>query len=297
MENMTPLIEVSHYRTGMANLLAKSVAMTIDIEREWGIVGGWKEAKVQIDLDAYPIDGLRIDCAVLLRKARIHTVAVQHANEASNLHSFAVQMRPALECAGQIVFTVHNLIVGRSVRGAKKSLDNKHANAFRQLIGTTKGKVGYKEFEKMASSIDAKVTAQLGVPSIESAKFRKRSSRQADKVAMLAGGNGWYNYLSERFCHGRADWRGPSCEGGVVSMNTVPDEFTFASLMDYLVNQVVVMNAHAALCPVAGDIQHGWDHGWVDAALAQVREVREASKVLRDPAVAVLSKGHDTAAG
>lgn len=294
---MTSVSEVARYRAGMAALLAKSVAMTKDIEREWSIVGGWEEAKAQIDLDAYPVDSLRIDCAVLLRKARIHTVAVQHANEISNLHSLAVQIRPALECAGQIVLTVHSLIVDPSDRSVKKSLDNKEANARRYIIGATKGKLGHKEFDKMVSSVDAKITAQLGVPSMEAAKSRKRSSRQSDKVAMLAGGNGWYNYLSDRFCHGQANWRGPSCEGGVISMNTAPDEFTFASLMDYLVNQVVVMNAYAALCPVAGDMQHGWDHGWVDATLAQVREVREDSKVFRDAASAVFSKDHDTVVG
>ena len=38
---------------------------------------------------------------------------------------------------------------------------------------------------------------------------------------------------------------------GVFTMDTIQDGFTFAGLMDYLVRQVSVMNAHAALCPVA----------------------------------------------
>ena len=61
--------------------------------------------------------------------------------------------------------------------------------------------------------------------------------------------------MSQHFCHGsRADWRGHSWQGGVSSMSTVRDEFTFAGLMDYLVNQVAVMNAYATLCPVEGDV-------------------------------------------
>ena len=60
-------------------------------------------------------------------------------------------------------------------------------------------------------------------------------------------------------------------------MNTV-HEFTLAGIMDYLVNQVAAMTAYAALCPVAGDEAHGQR----DAALAQMQEVRAASKALRD---------------
>ena len=65
------------------------------------VTGGWREATARIDVDADPTATLRIVGALLLCKARIHTVAVLRANETSNLHSLAVQMRPVLECAGQ----------------------------------------------------------------------------------------------------------------------------------------------------------------------------------------------------
>ena len=58
------------------------------------VAGGWPEASAQIDLNADPAAALRIMGALLLRKARIHAVAVLRANETSNLHSLAVQMRP-----------------------------------------------------------------------------------------------------------------------------------------------------------------------------------------------------------
>ena len=63
-------------------------------------------------------------------------------------------------------------------------------------------------------------------------------------------------------------------------MKTVQDEYTFAGLMDYLVNQVAVMNAYAALFSVAGDIEHGR----VEAALTQLQEVSTTTKTLRDTA-------------
>ena len=49
-------------------------------------------------------------CVLFLRKAKIHMVAVLRANENSNVHSLAVQMRPLLECTGQVVLIFHNLI-------------------------------------------------------------------------------------------------------------------------------------------------------------------------------------------
>lgn len=288
---MTPINEIARYRAGMADLLAKSVKMTRGIERLFGVTGGWGEATAQIDLDANPTDGLRIECAVLLRKARLHTAAVQHANEAGNLHSLAVQMRPVLECAGQVVFIMHNSLLVGGELGLNSILDYEDANAFRYIIGATKGDVGRKEFREMISSADAKAATLVGAPRIRTAKPKRRSSRQADKVAMLANGNSWYDQLSEHFFHGRTDWKGPSWQGGVISMNTVEDEVTFAVLMDYLVNQVIVMNAYAVLCPVVGDVQHAW----VEATLAHLRETREASKALRDAAACVDSSGRDKA--
>ena len=56
-------------------------------------------------------------------------------------------------------------------------------------------------------------------------------------------------------------------------------------------NQVIVMTAYAALCPVAGDVQHGW----VEATLAHLRKMREGSKALRDAAAGVDSSGRDKA--
>ena len=60
-------------------------------------------------------------------------------------------------------------------------------------------------------------------------------------------------------------------------MNTVRDEFTRAGLMDYLVHQVAVMNAYAALCPVAGRVVQKR----VDGTLKHLHRVRALSKVLR----------------
>ena len=95
----------------MAELLAKAVDVTRKLERRLDVTGGWPEATARIDLDADPAAVVRIMGALLLRKARVHTIAVLRANESSNLHSLAVQMRPVLECAGQVVFFFHNMMI------------------------------------------------------------------------------------------------------------------------------------------------------------------------------------------
>ena len=203
-------------------------------------------------------------------RQKIHMVAVLRANETNNMHSLAVQMRPVLECAGQVALIFHNL-TNNSELGASVVLRYMSADYYGTFIRLTKGGVSH---EQLLAQIQE--ASEMSKEEIS----KGRSLKQADKVAPLEGGKDWYGYLSNHFCHGKADWKGRSWQGGVRSINTVDDEFTFAGLMDYLVNQVAVMNAHAALCPVAGEVAEGR----VDSALAQLHEVRLATKAFRDGA-------------
>ena len=123
-----------------------------------------------------------------------------------------------------------------------------NADFYRTFIGLTKGELDHGQLLKM-------ILVASGM--LEEEVSKGRSLKQGDKVAALERRKDWYGYLSEYFCHGRADWRGHSWQGSVSSINTFWDEFTFAGLMDYLVDQVAVMNAYAALCPVKGEVEHG----------------------------------------
>ena len=265
--------EVARYRVGVARLLGETVRVTGEIERLLGVTigtGGWEAMPARAGLEDDPTAAYRITCALLLRKARLHTVAVLHANETGNLHSLAVQMRPVLECAGQVVFVFHNLMI--KPKGGKNALlDYIDADCYRTVIGATKGEVGHKELVKTISEVAAAAAASAGLPKPE--PRRSRSLKQADKVATLVDGRRWYDHLSEYFCHGRAEWRGRPWRGGV----TAQDEFSLAALMDYLVHQVVAMNAYAALWSVEGDTTHRR----VKATLTQLHEVRTTCAALR----------------
>ena len=205
-------------------------------------------------------------CTLLLRKARLHAIAVLRANETGNVHSLAVQMRPVLECAGQVVLIFHNLMIERDASEVRRYLN---ADYFRKVMALTKDDAAQKQLFQDISAASGMTEAEVR---------RGGKLRELDKVKALQGGEGWYRYLSKCFCHGKADWRGHSWQGGVRSMNTVRDELTRAGLMDYLVNQVAVMNAYAALCPVAGEIVQKR----VDGTLKHLHLVRAESRALRN---------------
>ena len=208
---MTTTIEVARYRTGVANLLEKSVATTRELERWLDVTGGLREAMAQFDLASDPTATYRIVCALLLRKARLHSAAVLRANETNNVHSLAVQMRPVLECAGQVVFIFYNLMIAPDLmitRERAADLVGGYLNAdfYGKTIQVTQGKVGHEELLEMIWDAQETAAASEGMPTPKRRKGRRL--KEADKVATLVEGNGWYDYPSEYFCHGRADWRG-----------------------------------------------------------------------------------------
>ncbi len=288
--------DVSRCRARMAELLAETVATTRKLEEKMAVDGDWSEAAAEIDFDADPAAMLRFQGALLLRKARLHTLAVLRANESSNLHSLAVQMRPVLECAGQVVSMFWTAFIApdwlMSREKAHETLATRlNADFYQTFRNRTKGQISAVDLRGMAAEADAVAAASFGAPPLREQKTW--SFRQSDKVASLEGGHEWYAYLSKHFGHGRGvDWKGLSSRGGVVSIDRVEDEFAFLGLMSYLAQQVAAMNAHAALCPFAGDAGDRWER-WVEPALAQQRDVRESSNAMVAAARAVVMGGSD----
>ncbi len=283
----------------MAELLTEAVEMTRKLERRLDVTSVWDEATMRIDDDADPVAALRVQGGLLLRKARIHTVAVLRANETNNLHSLAVQMRPVLECAGQVVFIFKNSIIApgflMSREKAAVTLGRRiNADSYQTLVRRTKGQINPKELRESAFRAQADAAAAAGA-----AKPRRQKSwslNQADKVASLVNGREWYKYLSDHFTHGKlADWKGLSLRGGVMSIDRVADEFAFLRLMSYLVEQVACMNAAAVLCPVAEDAGDQWER-WVEPMLEKLDEGRASSKTLVDAARAAVTGELDASA-
>ena len=278
---MTTARETGCYRDGMAALLEETVRVVGETERRLDAALNGDKAALQAVLNREPTGAYRMYCALLLHKAGLHMVAMLRANERSSVHSLAVQMRPVLECAGQVVHIFHNLMIEpKKEVGIRAVLEYGNADFYQSTIGLTKGDVGHAELLKTIS--DASTMWETNVSAF-------RRLRQTNKVAMLQGGEAWYRFLSERFCHGRADWKGASWQGGVGSIGPL-DDFTFAGFLDYLVEQAIVMNLYAALCPVDGVVANER----IETAQAHLQHVRTESRSLRDGAVSVivnLSKG------
>ena len=292
--------EVARCRAEMAKLLAEALETTRRLEGRLDVSGGWREATAKIDIHADPAAALRIEGALLLRKARIHTVAVLRANENSNLHSLAAQMRPVLECAGQVVFRFQNAIIAPNVLMSPESAAEKlgkrlNADFYQTLRNRTRGQVSRKELLEIATQARSDAAASVGAPTPK--RQKSWSLRHTDKVTILPKGHAWHNYMSNHFTHGNlADWKGMSWRGGVISIDRVEDQFAFLGLMSYLADQVALMNAAAALCPVSGDADDLWDR-WVEPTLAQLREVRQSSKSLADAARVAMTGEPDGSAG
>ena len=261
-------------------------------DEAWSLLEAWlKEsqedrASAKSVLEDDPARIYQIVCVLLLRKARIHALAVLRANENSNTHSLTVQMRPVLECAGQVVFIFHNLMIAPDFlmereRAASLVSGYMEADYYRTIIGATKGNVSHEELLQTISDAAEAAARSFGKPKPKASQGK--TLRQADKVAMLPGGNNWYHYLSEYFCHGEANWTGPSWQGGVGSMD-VNHKLTCAGLMHYLAEQVALMNAYASLCPANGNAHPSRVH----AALAKSRAMREACATLRNAALSVI---------
>ena len=198
MSNKPLGVDVARCRASMATLLTKTVEMTCKLERRLDVTGGWREATAEIDIDADPAATLRIVGALLLRKARIHTVAVLQANETRNLHSLAVQMRPVLECTGQVVFFFQNAIIEPNAEEFGHRVNVDHYQTLRRRTKGTVSAEKLREVEAQAQELQRRSSGRTKPKRRKGRRFTK-----ADQVAILAKGPEWYGYLSELFSHGR----------------------------------------------------------------------------------------------
>ncbi|MDE0175739.1 MAG: hypothetical protein OYH76_19940 [Defluviicoccus sp.] len=274
---MTMVTEFGRYRAGMAGLLDEAVREVGKTEEWLDVAVNGDKASPQAVLKEDPMGAYRPYCALLLHKARLHMVAMLRANERNSIHSLAVQMRPILECAGQVVHIFHKLMVEPNREaGSRAVLEYANADYYQSIIGLTKGDVGHAQLLK--TILEASTMWAMNVQ-------RFRRLRQTNKVAMLQGGEAWYRFLSDRFCHGKADLRGPAWRGGVGSIGSW-DDFTFAGFMDYLVGQAAIMNLYATLCPLDGVVAKER----IEASQARLEQVRAASRSLRNGAVSEIEK-------
>ena len=182
----------------------KLVAVTGEIERSLDVAGDGGESSTRAVLEDEPTAIFRLMCTLLLRKARLHAIAVLRANETGNVHSLAVQMRPVLECAGQVVLIFHNLMIERDASEVRRYVN---ADYFRKIMALTKDNAAQKQLFR-------DISAASGMTEAEVRRGGKR--RELDKVKALQGGEGWYRYWSDR-SRSAPRYTGAPCAGSRVS--------------------------------------------------------------------------------
>ncbi len=288
--------EIGRYRSIMSQLVSGLAVLAEQMEGLLQGPAGGGEPEQETAGDHGWADGSGLGIALLLRRTRYHAVAVLRANEACNAHSLGVQMRPALECAGQTALIMHNLILDPE-RGHAKLSAYLDADYYGTTIRATKGEIGHDQLLEQLISIRRKAKEHAArivggdlrfYENAEGRRGENRGLRHIDKVAELVGGENWYRYLSEHFCHGDPAGERDTWHGGVVSANTPRDEFACAGMMDYLANQMAVMIAYAAMCPTDGRV----DEARVNNALAQLEAIRAKTKKHRDLAVSERANGN-----
>ena len=225
------------YRSAMAEVLTKSLSLMAEAI---GTDTGEEEFTPgrAADIERDPFVAIQLQARLLVKKARLHVIAALSANRNSNLHSLSVQMRPALECAGQVVLVFHNLFT--AMRPDPDAIGRYlNADFYQTMQRLTQGQLGHDYLLKEIASADP------AAPRRKAKRFN-----ESDTVKSLEGGPDWYSFLSDRFHHRNVDaLEGPSCLGGVMSNNTTVDQLAFAESLGYFAHQILVMVSHAALSP------------------------------------------------
>ena len=233
---------VSKYRESMAGCLQASLVGINDFLLPVDFDGIFVPMD-QGALDDDPAIPFRRMSYLLIAKARLHVAAAIHANKSDNIHSLAVQMRTAMECAGQVVSMFKDLY--SKDPGAENRISRYiNADYYQTAIRLSRGQIDRSEILKQINA---------AVPTQPESVRKIKSFKESEKVRDLEFGDNWYGHLSECFFHSDLPaLKNHSYFGGISSRNTMFDEYGFAALLDYLAHQTMVMVMYAAVCPDDG---------------------------------------------
>ena len=190
-----PLVRLCDIDQAIRQLLASA-----DFDEDFPYIFG-HPAEVGPEIVVLSSNGL------LLRKARLHLVAVLRAYEQANLHSVAVHIRVAMECAGQVVSYAWGVYEGPP-KGLERVLNAQEADFRRAMLSSSRGQINNRLINEMITSARERSGLSDGRQST--------TVTLTEKVSYLPGGGEWYKFLSEHFCHPNLDvLSGPSHMGGV----------------------------------------------------------------------------------
>lgn len=227
------------YRERARGLLAAALelandfpcAAILDEQRRRELSSAWKDD---------PTSVFEVSMGLLVRRVCLHVTGALCAEQASNMHSLAAQMRPALECAGQIVTTMKDL-VERGDSGRAAVISRTGADYHNTVTRLSQGQ---QDPEALLPDIAKKHLANYET------RLAKRRFDPQDTVKDLDDGKEWYDHLSRCFIHSDLTaLKGYGFYGGVCSSDSVDDQIPLAYLLDYLTDQVLIMIRYAAMCP------------------------------------------------
>ena len=181
---------VSKYRESMAGSLQASLAGINDFLSPVDLDGIFVPID-QGEFDDDPAIAFRRMSYLLIAKARLHVFAAILANKSDNIHSLAVQMRPALECAGQVVSMFKDLY-GKAPGAENRISRYLNADYYQTIIRLSRGQMDHREILEQINA---------AVPTRSEPVRKIRSFRESEKVKDLEFGEIWYGHLSDCFFH------------------------------------------------------------------------------------------------
>ena len=232
--NQLPVTDPDAYRETMARFTREAAEMIsrilseADFESDFPhIFGHPDEIGAQVNIQNH--------CGLFLKKALLHSAGALAADQSSNPHSLAVQLRVVLECAGPVLSWA-DLAVNKNSRDFKRILNITEYDVTKTLKGLSG--VTFDDDGRQRSILRAR--QQIGVQR----QGRPKRVTIADKLEVLAGGANWYNFLSERFCKVDPDALNESSVlGGVIQPPRDVEAFAFGFSLAYLADLLAQMVA------------------------------------------------------
>ena len=138
----------------------------------------------------------RYSYGLIVRKIGFHIAAILLANQQNNVHSAGVHARVLMGCAAEIVPLGAVAAEGTS-EALERVLKLQEYDATYLLSQMSRGQIPMEDVRETVK----KVREAIGLPygKLPTGVFL------TDRAASLTQGRGWYTYLSDNFCHTKAD--------------------------------------------------------------------------------------------
>jgi len=212
----------------------------------------------------------RYSYGLIVRKIGFHISAILLANQQNNVHSAGVHARVLMGCAAEIV-PLGDLAAEGTSEALEGVLKLQEYDATYLLSQMSRGQITKEDVRETVT----KAREAIGLP------YGKQPTGvfPTDRAASLTEGKGWYAYLSDNFCHTKADrLKGVPALGGVLPSPETQVDAAFIIILNCALTYIC-----QSLVSYGGiRISVGDSGKYFEDALALIERVRETTAPFRE---------------